>query len=236
METKHNPNKKWRIYLLLLALICAIILFIIQIKKSPAKNKTSDVEIEVEIVSKDSTGNVIQDSIVLPENKNSLPPSLTNPNSSNSTSVDNNKEVLKPNMKENVLLPSMPTENVSEINKNMAETKKLAIKEINLKLIKSVNKPHAAFPFYNGGDEVLKGELYYLLKDNIVEQSVDKSTDIIDFNFTIDEDKTVTQFIFKTNVSREIQKKIIRELDNLKDWNTNNFKGNITYNIQLILL
>ena len=103
-------------------------------------------------------------------------------------------------------------------------------------MLKSANKPHSNYPFYNGGDEVLKGELYYLLKDNVVGQTVDKSMEIIDFWFTVTEDKNINEFGFKTDVSREIQKKIIKELGNLNDWNTQNFKGNITYSVQLILL
>ena len=121
-----------------------------------------------------------------------------------------------------------------EITKS--DLKKLAIKEINLKLLKSANKPHSNYPFYNGGDEVLKGELYYLLKDNIVEQTVDKSITTIDFSFTITEDKNISEFVFKTDVSREIQKKIIKELGNLNDWNTQHFKGNLVYAVELILL
>ena len=103
-------------------------------------------------------------------------------------------------------------------------------------MLKSANKPHSNYPFYNGGDEVLKGELYYLLKDNIVEQTVDKSITTIDFSFTITEDKNISEFVFKTDVSREIQKKIIKELGNLNDWNTQHFKGNLVYAVELILL
>jgi hypothetical protein len=233
METNHKPNKKWRVYLILLALLCAIILFIVQIKKAPVKKQTSEVEIEVEIVQKDSN-NVVQDSL----NQDILPPSFSNNNASSANVVEEKKENLYPVNKENDNKPSSTKtiDKVSENTKNTIETKKMAIKEINLKLIKSANKPHSNYPIYNGGDEVLKGELYYLLKDNIVEQTVDKAMDVIEFDFTIDVDKTITKFLFKTNVSREIQKKIIRELDNLNDWNTQNFKGDLTYSVQLILL
>jgi hypothetical protein len=233
METNHKPNKKWRVYLILLALLCAIILFIIQIKKTPQKNVANDVEIEVEILQQDSildiefkdsvNGNKVKDTIIINSNENMVPPSLQN-NSKAASQTKNQTE--KNNTK--------PTEKTTQSTKS--DLKKLEIKEINLKLIKSANKPHSNYPFYNGGDEVLKGELYYLLKDNIVEQTVDKSITTIDFSFTITEDKNISEFVFKTDVSREIQKKIIKELGNLNDWNTQHFKGNLVYTVELILL
>lgn len=233
METNHKPNKKWRVYLILLALLCAIILFVVQMKKSASKKVLDDVEIEVEIIQKDSTlnsaikdsvnGKNVNDTVIINSNENLVPPSLQN----NSKVASQTKNQTEKNI-------TKPTEKTPESTKS--DLKKLAIKEINLKLLKSANKPHSNYPFYNGGDEVLKGELYYLLKDNIVEQTVDKSITTIDFSFTITEDKNISEFVFKTDVSREIQKKIIKELGNLNDWNTQHFKGNLVYAVELILL
>lgn len=225
MESNHKPNKKWRVYLILLAFLCAIILFIVQIKKSPKKTVANDVEIEVEIVQKDTLKVLeLEDSVIYSTKEDIVPQSLQNSvNQKTSEKVVDNK-LNKTTVKQDAPVAVY------------VETKKLAIKEINLKLIKSTNKPNSNYPFYNGGDEVLKGELYYLLKDNVVGQTVDKSIEIIDFWFTVTEDKNINEFGFKTDVSREIQKKIIKELGNLNDWNTQNFKGNITYSVQLILL
>jgi hypothetical protein len=233
METNHKPNKKWRVYLILLALLCAIILFVVQMKKSASKKVLEDVEIEVEIIQNDSNintapkdsvkGKDVNDSLIINSNENIVPPSLQN-NSKVTSYTTNLPEKNSTKQIEKIIESTKP---------NM---KKLAIKEINLKLIKSANKPHSNYPFYNGGDEVLKGELYYLLKDNIVEQTVDKSITTIDFSFTITEDKNISEFIFKTDVSKEIQKKIIKELGNLNDWNTQYFKGNLVYAVELILL
>ena len=225
MESNHKPNKKWRVYLILLAFLCAIILFIVQIKKSPKKTVANDVEIEVEIVQKDTLKVLeLEDSVIYSTKEDIVPPSLQNSVNQKTSEKVVDKKLNKTTVKQDAPVAVY------------VETKKLAIKEINLKLIKSTNKPNSNYPFYNGGDEVLKGELYYILKDNVVGQTVDKSMEIIDFWFTVTEDKNINEFGFKTDVSREIQKKIIKELGNLNDWNTQNFKGNITYSVQLILL
>lgn len=226
METNHKPNKKWRVYLILLALLCAIILFIIQMKKSPKKTVANDVEIEVEIVQKDTLSVLEQEDTV----NNSAKEDIVPPSLQNSVNKKSSEKVVDNKLNNTIVKQDGPVA-------VQIETKKLAIKEINLKLLKSVNKPNSNYPFYNGGDEVLKGELYYLLKDNVVGHTVDKSMEIIDFWFTVSEDKSINEFGFKTdNLNTGIQKKIVKELMSLNDWNTQNFKGNVTYSVQLILL
>lgn len=121
----------------------------------------------------------------------------------------------------------------TEQEKNL---KVLEIKDIALSNLSNLsqNQKNKVFP---GGDEVLKGELFLLLRDNIKELKIQKDIEVIELEFFVNDLGEVDELKFKMVQEEELKKIIQQQVLSINSWDINYYKKNhLHYRLKILLL
>lgn len=148
------------------------------------------------------------------------------------------QDTLNQKAKKSKTLDTTHVQNTIPKPSNLVEEQKIKSKIFEIKEIELIclSKIKQKVQFFNGGDEVLKGELYYVLKDNISDFNIQQSVITVEFDFFVSPDGSIVDYEFMGNVTMDLQSKIKQELKKIQDWNTDFISQTIRYKVKIFLV
>lgn len=141
---------------------------------------------------------------------------------------------------------SKPEKVVQDTSKNTSEnvTEQIEVPKVKTREIREItvmekvgdgdkNKRYAASDLvsYYGGKEVLKGELYDMLKDEMKIEDIPQSARSVVFEFWVSHSGNVQDVNVMSRISKNLEDKIVEVVESLSDWSEGNRRIDVGYTV-----